>query len=726
MSQFKTPKNKNILIGVLDEIVRQKFQITLEGNKFDKVFNDILDHIQNSVKKPKDLAPDEHLKNLNKMCIDQAVQYIEKNVKYFKKIQTVPKAQVANTVNASPVVEMGGPTGSNMGMGCGYAGGNGGGYAGGNGGGYAGGNGGGGGGYAGGNGGGGGGGGGNSGYVGGGGIQETTNPINGGTGGGVQNLYKGTDDLYKQQQMDRDRYNQQPEQINFGSPAQLQGQSSAEDELKRVMELRKRDLPYMNTPTYQQPGAPPVQNQSPYGGMAMGGGGSLMGLLLQTPVAMQNPNLVPLLITEIMQMPHLVDMMEKNPPAFQQQVTNPQFLQMITNLIRNKNDPKMKPMSLVDEPPAGASAGAGMGVGTGTGTTTTDYAKLVAQLSTSSPGGGGASPDINKLNLYIPPSDQLVNNILPDLDQIHLIDYDLCLDFRNDLEATQKSQYPLKFTKFGNISRVELTSCIIPENDLLMNEPYIFVKIEELGGRCYTANHDNTFGKLILTQNVNGYLHYVPDKGSCIQTFSQPQSFQKFTVSFLNYNGKHMNLKEINIKKAVTVSKAKMTPDETTDETAKKTAKKKAEKKAEKIKFYTLYSHKLSVGDIVDIHIYIGHGQGETPTIESYEVHVESIIDDKSFTVDNVFENLTDHMVILRHDISCSFKFRLSEINWYLLTRKNLQNAQLIRLSQLVNERRHEATVQSGDEQDLLKTVKAQMTNNGGGGGGGGLIGVHS
>jgi hypothetical protein len=287
----------------------------------------------------------------------------------------------------------------------------------------------------------------------------------------------------------------------------------------------------------------------------------------------------------------------------------------------------------------------------------------------------------NDINHFIPPSDQLVNNTLPDLEQIHMIDYDLSLDLRTDLDANggKDHLYPLKFVKFGNVSRVELTSCIIPENDFLMKEPYIYVKVEELGGKCYTANHDTTFGKMVLDENKNGYLHYIPDRGSCIQNFSQPMSFQKFTMSFLNYNGKYINLKEITIKGSVIL------------------------KKQNKLRFTTLYTHKLSVGDVVDIHIY---GENE---INSYEVEVENVVDDTTFIVDNVFEELSEHMVVLRHTINCSFKFKLYEINWNLLTKRNIQNAQLIKLSQLVSERRQEVINKIGDDMDIIKYTKTQL-----------------
>ena len=69
------------------------------------------------------------------------------------------------------------------------------------------------------------------------------------------------------------------------------------------------------------------------------GGGSLVSMLLQTPIAIQNPNLVPLLASEIMQMPHLAEMLHKNPIGFQQQIKNQDFLQLLVGQIRNRENP---------------------------------------------------------------------------------------------------------------------------------------------------------------------------------------------------------------------------------------------------------------------------------------------------------------------------------------------------------------------------------------------------
>jgi len=594
------------MIRVIDEVIRKNLQVSLNKD-FIRIFMTIMDSVYSRFwKKSKNMTPEEHLRNLNERCVDEAIKYVSANVGHFPKIDT--------------------------GL-----------------------------------------------------IRNDEQQLN---------LFKGTDSLLNQMQYDRGGGGQQlnfqqpqqsngqlgfqlpqqsnGQQINFQMPMQPAEQLTPDQLMMIALEQRKKDFPSMNYPKGSQPTNGPNGGFNGAVGATVGGGSCgnlLMNTILQTNVAIQNPSIVPHLINEIMQMQHLVDLMNSNPNEFQHQISDPNFLQMIMTQIRNKNDPKMKPMNLNSTPSPNLGDPTLLPQTGETGSVNSDYAKMISMYK-----GDG---DVNQLNFHIPPSDQLVNNTLPDLDQIHLIDYDLSLDFRTDLETNSTtSKYPLKFTKYGNISKIELTSCLIPETDVLINEPYIYVKIEELGGRCFTSNHDNTFGKLVLSDRQNGYLRYVPDRGSCVQYFSQPSTFQKFTVSFLNYSGKYINLKEISVSKQLKM------------------------KKDNKIKFVTQYKHKLSQGETIDLHIY------HKSEIESYEIQVESIIDENTFIVDNVFEKLSEKMVILRHDVNCSFIFRLSEINWNLLTKRNIQNAQLIRLSQLVNERRQE--VLTSDNGDIIRHAQTQ------------------
>lgn len=562
-SKFRSGQNKSTLLGILDDVVRERYHVTLNED-FVKVFDDIMAYVDTKFgKKPTELTITEHIKNINKICLDEAMKYIGQHVIYFPKINNSDK-------NNKAIV-----------------------------------------------------------------VKDDTK------------LYKSTDDLLQNMQTERNGYNQMPTQINFQLPTQLPQQPSSEQALMLALEQRKREFPSIKTPAYQPQGVDNPQMLMSQTQPQQPGNMSLMNMLLQTPIAAQYPDSLPHIITEIMQMSHLVDLMGKDPIQFQQQVTNPGFLQMILTQIKNKNDPRMRPMSLIEnekplEPTQSLQAQT---------QPLTDYSKI---LESYKPG------DQSTPNLSI--TDNLSNNVLPDIEQVHFIDYDVSLDFRTDLEVSvgTQTQYPLKFVKFGNISKVQMISCLIPENGLLSTEPYIYVKIEELGGKCFTSNHEVTFGKLVLSGKKNGYLHYTPDFGTCIQNFSQPITVQKFTISFLNYTGKHINLREIGLLNSFKL------------------------KKQNKLKFVTLHKHLLTKGDKIEIQFY------QTREIDQYEVLVDEVIDDTTFTVDNVFDKLSEHIVIMRCDMNCSFIFKLYEINWNLLTKKNLQNAQLIKLSQLVSERRKE------------------------------------
>jgi hypothetical protein len=463
---------------------------------------------------------------------------------------------------------------------------------------------------------------------------------------------------------EKDHKIQQP--MNFQTPTDNPRAGEFDKNYASYLDQRSRDFPGMKTPTYKNPNEPTTEGVD-----TLQGGDLLMNILMKTQVVTQNPSLLPQIMHEINHMPNMVDTLNRDPIGFQRVLSDPKFLQMIITSIKNKSDPNMKTLMNETQPPLPPQLTSQL--------TPQLTPQLPPQLQPQLP-TTGIPADINQFNVQIPPSEQLVKNTLPDLDQVYLIHYDLSLDFRTDLTKSDIShQYPLQFVKFGNISKVELMSCHIPENDLLVNEPFIYMKIEELGGRCYTANHDVTFAKLVLSGNDNGYLLYKPDYGSGVQTFSQPNTFQKFTVSFLDYQGRHLDLKEINVEKATKLTKLKQ------------------------IKFHTIHKHKLVKDDCVDVHVY------QNNDIDSYTVKVEDIVDDKTFVVNNEFESLSDHMVVLRHSVNCHFTFRMYEINWHLLTKKSLQNAQLIRLSQLVTERHLEALKTIDNDQEIVRYVKQHL-----------------
>lgn len=656
IQKFKSDGNKKLLIKIIDDLIRTKFQVRLH-DEFHIIFNNIVDSVSTDTIKPPNTNDTEYLKYMNKKCIDAAHGYISNNIIYFPKIKNPDIRMSANAADpplfTPPVANSYSPTQTQPQNGpLPYP------------------------------------------------TQSSSDPNN-----INQNLFKGTDDLLKQMQYDRNNFgtahvnnpfgyannaNPNPNmntdnnranfasapdngRPNFASPADVPGQMPADQALAAVMNQRKQDFPSMVNPTYVIPGQ---EKSMINNGNNIGNTGTpLMNIILQTPVAIQNPNMVPSIINEIHQMGHLMDLMNKDPGSFQRQITNPEFMGMIINQIKNKANDKMKPMSLNDIQSATME--------------NKDIQPINVDLSSELTKrmniyqNGGTVPDlsqnefVNQLNKHIPPSDYLINNTLPDLDAVHLIDYDLFLDFRTDLENDTKNRYSMKFNKYGNVSKVKLNSCLIPVNDYLLSEPYIYIKIEELGGRCYTSNHDNVFGKLILSENRNGYLYYKPDEESCIQLFSQPMTFNKFTISFLNYMGKYLNLKEIIVKNTVKL------------------------KKLNRLKFVTQYKHQLVPAENIEIQIIRKH------EIDSYNVPVFSIIDDYTFTVDNVFDVLTNDIKIMKNSVNCSLSFKLFEINWNLLINKTPQNAQLIKLSQLVTEKRKN----KNQHTEIIDHVKTKLAS---------------
>lgn len=496
-----------------------------------------------------------------------------------------------------------------------------------------------------------------------------------------QNLFKNTNSLFTQSQ----NQNQMNSMMNPNFASHDTNNPNTESALANLIAQRHQDAPRMTDPRIVQ------QNQNPnvngqwnqgFGVSGSDGDPTLMKIVLQHPIAIQNPASVPYIINEIKSMPHLMDQMVKQPQLFYQQISQPHFIQMIFQQIKNKNDPNMKPMNMnmnMNDKPADSSdipapvQSPGQAHGPSQAMSEAEFMKRIQGFN---PGQGVLQ---NGMNIYIPPSQKLINNCLPDLDQVHLIDYQLSLDFRNDLETSSKNRYLVRFNQYGNVSKINLTSCLISENDYLASQPYIYIKIEELGGRCFTSNGDQVFGKLILVEKNNGYLHYRPDFDSCVQYFSQPQAFGKFTISFLNNSGKYLDLKEVVIKKSLKL------------------------KKQGKLKFITEYRHGLEAHDVVEIHIY------RKREIDSYQVQVEDVIDEYTFTVENSFEVLTDKIKILKNKVECGLSFKFHEINWNLLTNRTIQNAQLIKLSELVKSSKKVPSHQKQGNQGIINHVNQRL-----------------
>ena len=277
----------------------------------------------------------------------------------------------------------------------------------------------------------------------------------------------------------------------------------------------------------------------------------------------------------------------------------------------------------------------------------------------------GLTDPNNDMDKYIKPSDYLKVNILPPMDQIYFIDYNLSLDIRSDLINSENyiPEYCFQFTKFGNISKVELTSLIISKHSALLAEPYLFVNIREIDGRCHLSNGKRTFGKIMLMEKKDQNLIYVPE--DCLQIFSSPICLNRLTVSICNYQGIPINLKEIKVNRIL-----------------------KSKTEDDIIIIESCYPHNLEEKEKIEVQML--HGITDSYT----DVEVKSIISDRRFSVNKSrFDNITNTIRIFKNNINFSVTFKLSEINWFILNDNSVQSCQLIKLSQMIKEKNQSITV---------------------------------
>ena len=261
-------------------------------------------------------------------------------------------------------------------------------------------------------------------------------------------------------------------------------------------------------------------------------------------------------------------------------------------------------------------------------------------------------PDIVKT------SEHLRHNVLPPMDQIYLIDYNLSLDIRNDSASDENHvpEYIFQFAKFGNISKIELISVIVSNHHQLLEESHLFVDIKELSGRCYLHNGKRTFGKIIQMAQKDGHLIYVPEE--CVQAFSTPISLDRLTVSICDHRGTPINIREIKVGK---LSKTR---------------------NSDELVVECLHPHYLTEGSKIELQII------KPMEIVSYNnIEVKGVMDDRKFRIKNSFEELTNQMRIFRTNILISLSFKLSEINWFILDNRTVETSQIVKLSQLIKER---------------------------------------
>lgn len=274
------------------------------------------------------------------------------------------------------------------------------------------------------------------------------------------------------------------------------------------------------------------------------------------------------------------------------------------------------------------------------------------------------NPVSNEAERLLKPSMYLRENVLPEIKEPFTIDYHLSLDMRYDSYSVENHipEYNFHFTKLGNISKVELVSLLISKQQILCDEPYIFLNIKELPGKYHLANGTRTFGKMLPSPRLttdsmpSDYILYQPE--ACYQNFSKPINLEELTITFCTSNGLPINIREIQIAKVI-ISKADGL-----------------------ITLECKENHFLKVGDKIEIII------RRSLEMESYDIDVVEISNERSFKIKNDFKDPpTNQTRVFRLHVHLSLTLRLSEINWFLLTDGNILTAQLIKLTQLLKEK---------------------------------------
>lgn len=122
----------------------------------------------------------------------------------------------------------------------------------------------------------------------------------------------------------------------------------------------------------------------------------------------------------------------------------------------------------------------------------------------------------------------------------------LPIDFRADLvDIGSFMRYQVQFSKRHNVRSVKLTEFIVNVRPELLQEPYVFIKIDEIEGNYKLGGRFNTtvFGKLVQDKTMNGFLFYKPEQ--CSIRFGEPQRLTNLTVSLLKYDMTPISLSKL-------------------------------------------------------------------------------------------------------------------------------------------------------------------------------------
>ena len=248
-------------------------------------------------------------------------------------------------------------------------------------------------------------------------------------------------------------------------------------------------------------------------------------------------------------------------------------------------------------------------------------------------------------------------HILPNLSDIFLIDHNLSLNFIDDLaiddiSLIREGMYKLGFDQYGQISKIELNSILFPLNDYLKTLPYIYLKIEELGGKVYDSKRNEYYGKIILKMTTETNMMYISDNNSCVQVFTNPRKLDKLTLSFYDNKSNLINLQQIFLSEIAN-------------------DKNKLNIKCE-------HKHYLKENDEIILSV-IDKNQ-----IIMNEINVKKIDNDYLFIVDNTIRNLTENTEIYKKYLNGSVSFKFSELNYKLISNRDKENIHLIQLNNII------------------------------------------
>jgi hypothetical protein len=236
---------------------------------------------------------------------------------------------------------------------------------------------------------------------------------------------------------------------------------------------------------------------------------------------------------------------------------------------------------------------------------------------------------------------------------MQMINYTLSLDLINDLSEQKGNKYKLSFAKYGNISKFAINSIIIQRNDKILEDKFIYIKIDEFpNGKTYLANRESVFAKLIMYNYDENYMYYKSDSNntkSGYLEFTNAITLDTLTISFLSSSGKKLNPTEISV--------------------TKKTKLKIRNSDNSQLKFITEFPHKLKQNDTIKLqHL-------KKNEISEYFVEIQNVIDDNTFTIENCLPDEEAKLgnILIYSNSNISFTFSLYEINWNF--NKSLQNA---------------------------------------------------